>query len=123
MTKPYAFTPPSDAPEVPAWLSSLEELAHELSNTNGMVASYLTLAALMKGEEAAARIQAATFLSVRSVEVLERLMREIYSLRSTFHLPPRQVQLRDESPGDQRNDEASRVAPFVKLLLRCDERR
>jgi hypothetical protein len=45
----------------------------------------------MKGEQAAAGIQAATSLSVRSVEVLERLMREIYSLRAKFHLPSRQV--------------------------------
>jgi hypothetical protein len=91
MLGPYTFTVPSDPLEVPAWLSSLEGLAHELSNTNGMVMSYLTLATGMKGEQAAAAIQAATSLSDRSVEVLERLMREIYSLRATLHLPLRQV--------------------------------
>jgi hypothetical protein len=91
MLRPCTFTVPSDPVEIPAWLSSLEELAHELSNTNGMVMSYLTLATSMKGEQAAAGIQVATTLSVRSVEVLERLMREIYSLRATFHLPSRQV--------------------------------
>jgi predicted patatin/cPLA2 family phospholipase len=92
----------TDAPKnpavVPSWLSSLEELAHELSNTNGMISNYLVMASKMGGEEAEARIRVATSLSIRSTEILKRLMQEIYDLQITLRLPPKQQDVRNDLP-------------------------
>ena len=75
----------SGQPDAVTILLRLEEYAHELSNSVGVIMNLLVRAAATDQVEGAMDdVQVAADMSIKSVSALKRLMRELATMRETL---------------------------------------